>query len=113
MIGANPLRIRFDKIDGFIIIYEGTKYLTFFRTGKYGGIYNRGRYLTSLKSSITYVFSNYYSKIKIDSYDSLSIEKRLTLHYVIILNKSILNKDKNQYHYNIFLEKCSCQLAKQ
>ena len=51
-------------------------------------------------------------KIKNDSYDSLSIEKRLTLHNVIILIKSVLNKDKSHYYHNIFLEKRSYQLAK-
>ena len=59
-----------------------------------------------------YIFSHYYTKIKVDSYDSLPIEKRLTLHNVIILIKSVLTKDKNHHHYNTFLEKCSCQLAK-
>ena len=58
-------------------------------------------------------FSHYNAKIKVDSYDSLPIEKRLTLHNVIILIKSVLNKDKkNQYYYDIFLEKCSYQLVK-
>ena len=42
----------------------------------------------------------------------LPIEKILTLHSVIILLKSVLNKDKNHYYYRIFLEKCSYQLAK-
>ena len=51
-------------------------------------------------------------KIKVDSYDSLPIEKRLTLHNVVIQIKSFLNKDKNHYYYNIVLEKCSNQLAK-
>ena len=27
LITAKPLRIRFDKIDGFIRIYDGTRYL--------------------------------------------------------------------------------------
>ena len=31
-IGSKPLRIRFDKIDGFIRIYDGTRYLTLFTT---------------------------------------------------------------------------------
>ena len=30
-----PLRIRFDKIDGFIRIYDGTRCLTLFDTEKY------------------------------------------------------------------------------
>ena len=79
---------------------------------KYEAIYNRIRYLISLKSGITYIFSHYFAKIKVDSYNSLPIEKLLTWHNVIIHIKSVLNKDKNHYFYKIFLEKCSYQLAK-
>ena len=55
---------------------------------------------------MSYVFSLNYTKMKVDSYDSLPLEKILTLHNVIILIKSVLNKYQNQYYYNIFLEKC-------
>ena len=43
----------------------------------------------------------------LDSHDSLPLEKILTLHNVIILIKSVLNKNQNHHYYNIFLEKCS------
>ena len=43
-------------------------------------------------------------RIRIDSYNSLSLEKPLTFH-VIILIKSVVNKNKNNCYYNIFLEK--------
>ena len=43
---------------------------------------------------------------------SLPIEKRLTLHNVIILIKSVINKDKNHCYYKIFKKKCSYQLVK-
>ena len=56
LIGAKPLRIRFDKIDGFIRIYDGTRYLRLFGSEKFDAIYNRIGYLASLKNSITYVF---------------------------------------------------------
>ena len=36
----------------------------------------------------------------------------MTLHNVIIFIKSVLSKDQIHYHYDIFLEKCSYQLAK-
>ena len=55
-------------------------------------------------TGITYVFSHYFVKIKVDSYDSLTIEKRLTLYNVIIHIKSVLKKDKNHYYYKNFLE---------
>ena len=51
-------------------------------------------------------------KIKVDSYDSLPIEKILTLHDAVIRIKSVLNNDKNHYYYKIFLEKFPYQLAK-
>ena len=41
------------------------------------------------KKEFTAVFSHYYAKIKVDSNVSLSKEKRLTLHNVIILIKSV------------------------
>ena len=88
------MHIRFDKVDGFIIIYDKTRYLTLFRSDKYDGIYNRIRYLMSLKSDIIYVFSHYFANLKFDSYDSLPTEKIFTLHNVIILIKSVLNKKK-------------------
>ena len=59
------------------------------------------------ESGITYVISHNYVEIKIDSYDSLPLQKTLTLHNVIILIQSVFNKDKNNYYYNIFLDKCS------
>ena len=46
-----------------------------------------------------------FAKIRIDSYDSLPIEKILTFHNVIILIKSVVNGNKNEYYYNAFLEK--------
>ena len=91
-IGLKALRIRLGKIGLFIWIYDGTRYLTLFGSEKSDAIYNRIRYLLSLKSSITYVFPHYYAKIKVDLYDYLPREKILTLH-VIILIKSVLNKD--------------------
>ena len=80
-----------------------TRYLRLFRSEKYDGIYDRIRYLISLKSGITYTFSHYFAKIKVDSYDSLPTEKIRTLKNVIILIKSVINTDKNHYYYRMFL----------
>ena len=87
--------IRFNQIDGFIRVYDGTGYLTLFGSKKYDAIYDGIRCLASLKSGITYIFSHYFAKNKVDSDDSLPIEKVLTLHNVVILIKSVLDKDKN------------------
>ena len=83
-----------------------------FNSKKHKAIYNRNRYLVSQESDITHIFSNYFGRIKVDSYDFFPMERILTLHNVIILLKSVLNKDKDHYYYYIFLEKCSYYLAK-
>ena len=75
-------------MEGIIRIYDGTRYLTLIGSEKYDAIYNRIRYLISQTSGITYIFSRYFAKIKVDSNDSLPIEKRLTLHNVIIYSVS-------------------------
>ena len=79
--------IRFDKIDGFSRVYDGTRYVVLFGTAKFDFIYNKIRYLAKVKSDITYVISHNYEKIKVYTQDSLPLENALTFH-VIILSKS-------------------------
>ena len=67
MIGAKPLRIWFDKVNGFIRIYDESRYLVSFRLDKYDAIFNMIRYLIGIKSSITYAISHYYAKVKVNS----------------------------------------------
>ena len=45
----------FDKIDGFIEIYNGTRYLILFGSEKYDAIYNRIRYLINLINHIYFL----------------------------------------------------------
>ena len=59
LIGSKPLQIRFDKIDGIIRIYDESRNLTLFGTKKYDTIYDKIRYLISIKSGITYTISHY------------------------------------------------------
>ena len=56
MIGAKPLRIRFHKVDGFIKVYGGNRYLVLFGPQKFDAIYNKIRFLISQENGITYVF---------------------------------------------------------
>ena len=51
--------------------------LLLFGSEKYDFIYNMIRYLISVKSGITYVISHNYAKIKVDSYNSLPLEKTM------------------------------------
>ena len=98
LTGSKHLQIRFYKIDEITRIYDGNRHSTLFGTKKYVIIYNRIRYLISL-SSITYIFSHCFEKIKVDFYDSLPIEKTLMLLVMIIMKP----KDENHYYYKIFL----------
>ena len=41
LIGPKPLRIKFNKIDGFIRVYDGTRCLVLFESEKYDLIYHR------------------------------------------------------------------------
>ena len=64
-----------DKIDGFIKVYDRTQYLVLFRSEKYGSIYDRIRYLINVIRRITYVIYHNYATIKVDSCDSLPLNK--------------------------------------
>ena len=80
--------------EGFIRIYDGTRYLVLFDPEKYDSIYNRIRYFISQSNGLTYVVvSHNYTRIKIDSYDFLPLEKISTLYNAIILIKSVFNKE--------------------
>ena len=68
-------------------------------------IFDKIKYLISKKSDITDSINHNFGKIRIDSYNSLPIKKILTFHNVIILIKLVVNKNKNKYYCNIFLEK--------
>ena len=64
LIAKKPLRTSFNKIDGFISVSDGSRYLLLFGPEKCDGVYNSIRYLIRLKSGMTYVFSCNYTKIK-------------------------------------------------
>ena len=98
------MHIRYDKIDGFIKIRNKIRSLVLF-DGWCDEIRDMIKYLISEKSFITDSINHNFEMIRIDSYNSLYIEKVLTFHNVIIHIKSDSNKNKNEYHYNIFLEK--------
>ena len=85
------MRITFYEIDGFIRVYDRTRYLVLF------GAKNIIKLDIIVNSSITNVISHNYGKIKIYSCDSLPVN-------VITLIKSVIHKDRNNYYYNIFLE---------
>ena len=75
------MRIRFDKIDGFIKIYDGNIYLVRYDYEKCNAIYYRIIYLISEKTGITDSINHKFERT--DSYNSVPIERILTFHNVI------------------------------
>ena len=65
LIDPKPLRIRFDQINGLIRISDGTGYLTLFGSEEYEAIYNRTRYLISLKVASHVFFLTILRKSKL------------------------------------------------
>ena len=52
-MGSRPLRFKFDKIDGFIKIYDGIRYLELFGYWKCDEIFGNIKYGISEDSGIT------------------------------------------------------------
>ena len=77
MNGAKPLRIRFDRVDGFIRVYDGIRYLVLFDPEKYDVTCNKIIYPIGIKSGIIYIIYLNYTKIKVVSSDSLSLENHI------------------------------------
>ena len=109
-MSATPSHIKFDKIDGFIRVYDGSRYILLFGDEKYELIYDRIRYLIEVKRGITYAFSHDYSKIKVYSHDYLPLEKNrlFMLQYSssqflinIKITITIINFQKNAHIHNI------------
>ena len=91
-MGPKPLRIRFDKVDGFIMVLDGKiKHFVLLDYELFDKLCDKISY--KLKYNFLPILFN--------------IEKISTFDNVIILMKSIVNKNKNNYYYNVFLEKSS------
>ena len=67
------------------------------------GLDNRLRYLIS--ENVLDNINHNFARIKIDSYDFLPVEKIFSFHNIIIFIKTVVNKNINNYYYNIFFEK--------
>ena len=85
--------------------YGSIRFLVLFNSKTYNSIHDKIRYLISEKSGI---ISHNFARMRIDSYNSLPIGKTLSFHNVIIVIKSVVNKNKNNYYNNMFLKEGSC-----
>ena len=77
------MRIRFNKIEGFIKIHDKIRYLVLFDYSYCDKICDMIKYLISGKSGITDSITHNFGKIRIDSYNSLPIEKILTFNNLL------------------------------
>ena len=59
---SKPLHIRFGKVDGFVRVYDGTKYFVLFELEKHDAIYNRIRSLISKKMVLLILFIIFMQK---------------------------------------------------
>ena len=100
------VRIRFDKIDGFIRVHGGeVRYLVLFDYGLFDEICDKIKYLISEKVVLQIVLIIILEKSELIHIILYLLKKISTFHNVVILIKSVVNKNKNNYHYNIFLGK--------
>ena len=94
-MGSIPQRVRLDKIDKCIEMYGGIRYLVLL-SYLYDEIYNSIKCLIRKKSGITDSINYNFAIIRIDSNNSLPIEKKLTFHNAIMLIKSVVNENKSK-----------------
>ena len=76
-MGSKPLRVWFDKIDRFIKIHDGIRFLVLLCHSRHDLICDRINHLISEKSGITDRINHNFARIRIDSYRSLPIDKIL------------------------------------
>ena len=64
LIGAKPVRIRFNKVNEFVRFYDWSRYLVLFGDEKYDFIYNRIKLFIRVKvGPISYLI--FYQKLKL------------------------------------------------
>ena len=108
LISSKPLRIRFDKTDGFNRVYGRTGYLVLLGIEKYDFIYDRVKCLINLKNGITYIISDI-----IINNQSRFLRLFTTRGNVTTRVKSVWTRDKNNYECNIFIATVSYELPKE
>ena len=65
-MGRKSLRIRFNKINGFIKIYEGIRYLILYNYERYNAICDKMKYLLSEKSGVKDSINHNFTRIRTD-----------------------------------------------
>ena len=100
------MHVRYDEIDGFIKIHNGIRYLVLFDFGWLDKICSSIKYLLLLQIVLQIVLIITLQKSKL-IYIILCPLQKYWKNNVTIIIKSVVNKNKNNYYHNIFLEKGS------
>ena len=90
-MGPKPLRFRFDKIDDRI------RYLVLLDNEWFDKIFDTIKYLISEQSGIKVSIIHNFGNIRFDSFNFLPTGKLLTFQNVLMLIKSVVNKNKYKY----------------
>ena len=101
-MNSKPLCIRFDEIDGFIKIDDGISYLILFGHWWYDELCDKIKYLIKCGFTLKRVcnmtrtssINHNFARIRIDLYNSLSIEKTLNFYNDIIQLRQLLLRMK-------------------
>ena len=94
-MGSIPLHIRFDEIDRFIKIYDGIRYLVLFGHRWYDDICDMITYLKVRKMVLQIVLTIILRESELTYIILYLFEKMLTFHNVIIVIKSVGDKNKS------------------
>ena len=108
---VNPLYLFVSELDGFIDEKSGNKYLNITLTDsnndvliKYAEVWNGIKNQTKKINNDSVVeYDKDYMKTKLDSDDNLLLNKVITFHVVIIIIRSVFERD-GKYYPQIFLD---------
>ena len=97
--GPTPLRIRFDKINRVIISLDGKiEHLISFDYGSFNKICDKIKYLMIKKVVLQIVLITVLGRSELIHIIPYLLKKMFNFHNVLILIKSVLNKNKNKYY---------------
>ena len=113
---VNTLYLIIDKVDGHIEEKNGNKCLSLASTGKnkevlrkYTILWDRIKHFTEEVNDKPGKYGKGFMKFKFNSDDNLPLNKRLRLHNLTIIVRSIFQED-NKYYQQVFLDECLYEL---
>ena len=110
---VNPLYLSIGKVDGYIKESNGNKYLTFAFTDKnkkflekYTKLWDEFKYhIQTTNAGKSGQYEKYYMKIKFNSDDDLPLNKKLKLHNITVILRSVFEED-GKYYLQVSLDEC-------